>query len=85
MNEIERSASESGQRGHTGGHGGGMSAMGLLMAAGTSVIVAVLLVPSIGLLFGVGAGLLAGAWMFAMHGNGMCGYGGHGDGGSRSC
>jgi hypothetical protein len=78
MNETRHSV-EHGQHGsQAGGHGGGVNTMGLLMAVGTAAIVAVLLVPSIGLLFGIGAGLLAGAWMFAMHGGAMGGHGGHG-------
>ena len=84
MNETRQSTEHEQHGSQAGGHGGGINVMGLLMAAGTAVIVAVLLVPSIGLLFGIGAGFLAGAWMLAMHGGAMGGHSCHGsDGGHR--
>ena len=77
MNETRHSTEPDQHGSHAGGHGGGVNAMGLLMAVSTAAIVAVLLVPSIGLLFGIGAGFVASAAMFAMHGGTM---GGHGSG-----
>ena len=73
MNETRQPTEHDHQVGNNGGHQGGMNAMGLLMAGGTAVLVAVLLVPSLGWPLGIGAAVLAGLLMLAMHGGAMCG------------
>ena len=72
MNETRQET----EHGHEGVHGGGVNAMGLLMAGGAALLVAVLLVPSLGWPLGIGAGVLAGLLMLAMHRGAMCGPGG---------
>jgi hypothetical protein len=76
MNETRQSAEHDSPGSHDGGHQGGMNAMGLLMAGGTALLVAVLLVPSLGLPLGIGVAVLAGVVMLAMHRGAMCGPGG---------
>ena len=75
MNETRLPAEHDAHQGHDDGHQG-MNPMGLLMAGGTAVLVAVLLVPSLGWPLGIGIAVLAGVVMLAMHGGAMCGPGG---------
>jgi hypothetical protein len=73
----EKSATEhSHHEGNDRGHRRGMNAMGLLMAGGTAILVAVLLVPSLGWPLGIVVAVLAGAAMLAMHGGAMGGHDG---------
>ena len=76
MNETRHSTEHKQHESRAGGHGGGINAMGLLMAGGTALLVAILLVPSLGWPLGIGVAVLAGVVMLRMHGGAMCGPGG---------
>ncbi|HLF76688.1 MAG TPA: hypothetical protein VJB57_04290 [Dehalococcoidia bacterium] len=76
MNETRQGTEHDNQGGQDGGHEGGMNAMGLLMAGSTGLLVAILLVPSLGWPLGIGVAVLAGVVMLRMHGGVMCGPGG---------
>jgi hypothetical protein len=76
MNETRQSAEHDHRESHGGGHRDGLNPMGLLIAGGTAVLVAVLLVPSLGWPLGIGIAVLIGVVMLAMHGGAMCGPGG---------
>lgn len=76
MNATRQSTEHDQQGENKGGHGRGMNAMGMLMAGSTAILVAVLLVPSLGWPLGILVAVLAGAVMLSMHGGAMCGHDG---------